>query len=127
MKRHPLLCSLFLSASLLSAASAQAADAPAAATTACIQLGSDQQMVRAGVTRDVLLRNGQDHYVVHFQRDCTAAARSRTLSFATEGQQNLLCSDGRSTLRTDTERCAVARVEHIDPASFARKARQRRR
>jgi hypothetical protein len=39
----------------------------------CIQLGSDQQMVRAGVSRNILLRNGQDHYVVHFQSDCSAA------------------------------------------------------
>jgi len=120
-----LLIALVASASALPA---RAADTPAAANAAdCIQLGGDQQLVRAGASRNILLRNGQDHYVVHFQDNCSAAAHSRKLSFFTDGQQGLLCAAGRSQLRTDANRCTVAQVEPIDEATFKKKARQRSR
>ncbi|NOJ99873.1 hypothetical protein HMI51_44280, partial [Corallococcus coralloides] len=59
-----------------SASPVRAAEPPSTASD-CIQLGSDQQIVRAGVSRNILLRNGQDHYVVHFQNDCSTAGYSR--------------------------------------------------
>lgn len=120
-----LLIALVASASALPV---RAANTPAAANAAdCIQLGGDQQLVRAGASRNILLRNGQDHYVVHFQDDCSAAAHSRKLSFFTDGQQGLLCAAARSQLRTDANRCTVAQVEPIDEATFKKKARQRSR
>lgn len=109
-----------------SASPVRAAEPPSTASD-CIQLGSDQQIVRAGVSRNILLRNGQDHYVVHFQNDCSTAGYSRKLSFITEGQQGLLCSAGRSQLRTDADHCRVAQIEPIDEATFQNKARQRGR
>ncbi|WP_315974021.1 hypothetical protein ACMGRF_07865 [Stenotrophomonas sp. EMP41] len=120
-----LLIALVASASALPA---RAADTPTAANAAdCIQLGGDQQLVRAGASRNILLRNGQDHYVVHFQDDCSAAGYSRKLSFATDGQQGLLCAAGRSQLLTDSSRCIVSQIEPVDEATFKKKARQRSR
>ena len=127
MNMHILLASLALSAGTLLAMPAHAADAPAVGTEDCIQLGSDQQLVRANAMRDVLLRNGQDHYVVHFADDCSKAGYSRRLTFATDGQEGRICGTGRTELRTDTGSCAVARVEPIDATTFKQKVRQRSR
>ncbi|MES9026851.1 hypothetical protein AAHH21_12075 [Stenotrophomonas sp. BSUC-16] len=128
MNMLPLTALLVVLAVSASALPAHAADAPAAANAAdCIQLGSDQQLVRAGASRNILLRNGQDHYLVHFQDDCSAAGYSRKLSFATDGQQGLLCAAGRSQLNTDSSRCIVSQIEPVDEATFKKKARQRSR
>ncbi|MGG2103875.1 hypothetical protein [Stenotrophomonas sp. NRRL B-14846] len=62
----PLTALLVAVAASASAPPARAADTPST-TSDCVQLGSDQQIVRAGVSRNILLRNGQDHYVVHFR------------------------------------------------------------
>lgn len=122
-----LFAALALSAAALSAMPAHAADAPAAGTDDCIQLGSDQQLVRANASRNVLLRNGQDHYVVHFESDCGKAAYSRKLAFVTDGQEGRVCSAGRTELRMEGAACSVARIEPIDAATFKQKARQRTR
>lgn len=126
MKTLPLTTLLIAVVASASASPARAADTPSTASD-CVQLGSDQQLVRAGASRNILLRNGQDHYVVHFQDDCSAAGYSRKLSFSTEGQQGLLCTAGRSQLQTDSSRCTVAQIEPIDEATFKKKTRQRSR
>ncbi|WP_332454997.1 hypothetical protein [Stenotrophomonas sp. WZN-1] len=126
MNMLPLTALLVAVVASASASPARAADTPSAASN-CVQLGSDQQLVRAGASRNILLRNGQDHYVVHFQDDCSAAGYSRKLSFSTEGQQGLLCTAGRSQLQTDSSRCTVAQIEPVDAATFKKKARQRSR
>jgi len=127
MNMHTLLASLALSAGTLLAMPAHAADVPAAGTEDCIQLGSDLQLVRAGASRNILLRNGQDHYLVHFKDDCSKAGYSRKLTFVTDGEQGQVCGAGRTELRTDGGYCAVASVEPIDAADFKQKARQRSR
>lgn len=126
MNTLPLTTLLIAVVASASASPARAADTPST-TSDCVQLGSDQQLVRAGASRNILLRNGQDHYVVHFQDDCSAAGYSRKLSFSTEGQQGLLCTAGRSQLQTDSSRCTVAQIEPIDEATFKKKTRQRSR
>lgn len=100
---------------------------PVLAADDCLQLGSDQQLVRAGTSTNVLLRNGQDHYVVHFAADCAKASYSRKLTFTTDGKEGQLCGAGRSELRTDNGVCMVSRIEPIDAGEFKRKARQRSR
>ncbi len=127
MNMHTLLASLALSAGTLLAMPAHAADVPAAGTEDCIQLGSDLQLVRAGASRNILLRNGQDHYLVHFKDDCSKAGYSRKLTFVTDGEQGQVCGAGRTELRTDGGYCAVASVEPIDATAFKQKARQRSR
>lgn len=126
MNMLPLTALLAVIVASTSALPARAADTPSAASD-CVQLGSDQQLVRAGAARNILLRNGQDHYVVHFQDDCSTAGYSRKLSFFTEGQPGLLCGAGRSQLRTDSDHCRVAQIEPIDAAAFNKKVRQRSR
>jgi len=127
MNMHTLLTSLALSAGTLLAMPAHAADVPSAGTEDCIQLGSDLQLVRAGASRNILLRNGQDHYLVHFKDDCSKAGYSRKLTFVTDGEQGQVCGAGRTELRTDGGYCAVASVEPIDATAFKQKARQRSR
>lgn len=123
---HALIAAAALSAGALSA-TATAADAPAASAGDCVQLGNDQQLVRANASRDVLLRNGSEHYRVHFQEDCSKAAYSRKLAFSTDGQPGQVCGAGRTQLQTDNGQCTVARVETIDADTFKQKARQRSR
>lgn len=126
MNMLPLTALLVALAVSASAAPVHAADTLSTSSD-CVQLGSDQQLVRAGASRNILLRNGQDHYVVHFQDDCSAAGYSRKLSFATDGQQGLLCAAGRSQLNTDSSRCILSQIEPVDEATFKKKARQRSR
>lgn len=126
MNMLPLTALLVALAVSASAAPVHTADTLSTSSD-CVQLGSDQQLVRAGASRNILLRNGQDHYVVHFQDDCSAAGYSRKLSFATDGQQGLLCAAGRSQLLTDSSRCIVSQIEPVDEATFKKKARQRSR
>jgi len=122
-----LFAALALSAGTLLAMPAHAADVPPAGTKDCIQLDTDLQLVRAGASRNILLRNGQDHYVVHFRDDCSKAGYSRKLTFVTDGEQGQVCGAGRTELRTDGGNCAIASVEPIDAAAFKQKARKRTR
>lgn len=125
MKR--LLSLLLLASCVATTASAQAAQAAEpAAPTDCITLSSDQQVVRNRADRDVLLRNGDQHYLVRFERSCTSAAMSPKLTFATPGQDGQLCGAGVTKLQTSSQSCAVAAVEPLSAEEFARKARMRR-
>ena len=122
-----LFAALALSAGTLLAMPAHAADVPPAGTEDCIQLDTDLQLMRAGASRNILLRSGQGHYVVHFRDDCSKAGYSRKLTFVTDGEQGQVCGAGRTELRTDGGNCAIASVEPIDAAAFKQKARQRTR
>ncbi|MGG6341877.1 hypothetical protein ACQ5SA_01350 [Stenotrophomonas indicatrix] len=117
---------LALVAAALIAPVARAADSPSATTgDSCIALSEDQQIVRAGADRDVLLRNGDQHYRVVFTNSCKSAVTSRRLAFETQGESNQLCDGSRSELKTDRANCAVERIEPLEAATFKRMARQR--
>lgn len=115
-----------LAASALLAPAAYAAETPAAGDS-CIALGEDQQIVRAGADRDVLLRNGDQHYRVVFTSSCSSAVTSRRLAFETKGSSDQLCGGAHSVLQTDRASCTVERIEPLDAAVFKRLARQRSR
>lgn len=117
---------LFALLSLATAATAAHAAEPAAAGSDCIILQQDQQIVRAGANRDILLRNGDQHYVVRFNGSCSSAAISPKLEFITHGKQGQLCGAGATRLRTNVASCTIAAVEPIDAEQFALKAKQRR-
>ncbi|MFI8716422.1 hypothetical protein ACIGHF_00800 [Stenotrophomonas sp. NPDC077464] len=117
------LCLLMVS-SVVGAASAQTAPAPAGSGSDCITLSADQQLVRKGVDRSMLLRSGSDHYIVHFQGSCSQAGFSRKLAFETPGNEGQLCGARASKLKTDTGSCAVASLEPISAESFASRARR---
>jgi len=121
MKHLPSL--LLLTTCLAAAALAQAAEPAAPAD--CIALSSDHQVVRNRADRDVLLRNGDQHYLVRFDRSCSSAAMSPKLDFATPGQDGQLCGGGVSKLHTNTQSCDIAAVEPLTAEQFNRKARAR--
>jgi hypothetical protein len=122
MKTLIALCLLVVS-SAAGSASAQSAPATAAGSD-CITLSSDQQLVRKGADRSILLRNGTDHYIVHFQNSCSQAGFSRKLEFATPSNEGQLCGARASKLRTDTGSCDVARLEPISAEAFASRAKR---
>jgi hypothetical protein len=123
MKTLSLLSLLAAACTAVAAHAAEPATAPAAA---CITLGADQQIVRANANSDVLLRNGDQHYLVRFTSSCTSAALSPTLEFVTHDRTGELCSGGVSSLRTKSQTCAVSAVEPITAREFATRARARR-
>ncbi|WP_282259508.1 hypothetical protein [Stenotrophomonas sp. PS02301] len=107
----------------LAAASAQAAEPTVPGD--CITLSADQQLVRNRADRDVLLRNGAQHYLVRFERSCSSAAMSPKLAFVTPGREGQLCGAGASNLRTNAQSCAISAVDPITAEEFTRKARAR--
>lgn len=118
----PLLSLLAVAGFTLSANAAEST--PAAG--ACITLNADQQIVRANADRDVLLRNGDQHYIVRFESSCNSAARSRSLAFATPGQNGQVCGGGISALDTQTQKCSISELVSITPKEFATRAKARR-
>ncbi len=122
MKTLFTLC-LLASAALAGTATAQS-PAPAAAGSECIALSNDQQLVRKGADDTILLRNGSDHYIVHFARSCSSAGFSRKLEFVTRGNEGQLCSGRVSKLRTDSASCDVDSLEPITAEAFATRARR---
>lgn len=108
------------------AGTAHAAEAATDAAASCVSLSTDQQIVRAGASENVLLRNADQHYIVHFQDSCSSAARSSKLAFATPGRDGQLCGGGVSSLRTSSQKCVVSTLEPITAEQFATRARARR-
>ena len=118
------LCLLVVS-SLAGTASAQTAPvAAASAGTECVALSSDQQFIRKGADRSILMRNGSDHYIVHLQNSCSKAAFSKELEIVSPNNPGQLCGARASKLRTDSGSCDVARLEPISAESFASRARR---
>lgn len=119
------LFTLFL-ATLACAAGTASAQTTAAsdAGSECIPLSSDQQLVRKGADRSILLRNGSDHYIVHFASSCSSAAYSKKLDFVTRGNDGQLCGGRASKLRTDSTSCDVAKLEPITAEAFDARARR---
>lgn len=122
MKTASAFCLLALA--LIASTTTAHAQTPATGAD-CITLSQDQQIVRKNADTDLLLRNGQDHYIVRFKTSCSSAARSPTLAFSTQGQPNQLCSTG-SKLHTKQQDCEVAALEPISAKLFGSKARARR-
>lgn len=126
----PAMKSLTLSlliASACLAPSAHAAEPAAASASECITLSTDQQVVRAGAERDMLLRNADQHYIVRFKDNCSSVAQSRTFSFVTPDREGQLCGGGVSSVVTKSQKCEVAALESITPAQFSARARARAR
>lgn len=92
----------------------------------CIALGSNRDIRPSSTEREVLLRDGDSHYRVHLQKRCLGAAASARYALFTPGTPGQVCGDARSTLRTESNHCAVTWVEPIDAATFKRLAQQGR-
>jgi len=88
------------------------------AITECVDLGGDQEIVRAGGGQHFFLRNGSDHYRVSFQHSCDSILTTPRVDISTQGQANRLCAaDTRVKTKRDT--CRVASVESMTADEFA--------
>ena len=88
------------------------------AITECVDLGDDQEIVRAGGGQQFFLRNGSDHYRVSFQHSCDSILTTPRVDISTQGQANRLCAaDTRVKTKRDT--CRVASVESMTADEFA--------
>ncbi|AIL09014.1 hypothetical protein U0039_11920 [Stenotrophomonas maltophilia] len=92
----------------------------------CIALGANRDIRPSSTEREVLLRDGDNHYRVHLQKRCLGAAASASYVFFTPSTPERICGDARSTLKTDSNHCTVTRIEPIDAATFRRLAQQGR-
>jgi hypothetical protein len=108
------LCLAFLLAGTAFAANA-AENTPLAD---CVDLGANQEIVRSGGAQNLLLRDGDAHYLVGFRGDCSSLATASSIEIATDGTANRLCPKG-SKVKTNRSTCSVGKVEAIDAEQFA--------
>ena len=121
---HVLLPAVLLASSPLVARAAE--PARPTAPTECVAVGADSDVRASSTEREVLLRDGNSHYRVHLQKRCLGAAASARYVFFTPSTPQRICGGARSTLRTDSNHCGVARIEPINAATFKRLAQQGR-
>ncbi len=114
-----------LAATLLCAAALAADAAVAAPLSDCVELGADKEIVRAGSTRSMLLRDSDSHYKLTFRGDCGSLPLTSTIRISAEGTENRLCPT-QTLVRTKREDCQVGSVETIDAQEFANRKRRAR-
>ena len=110
-------------AALLAGALVPAAHASEDASTGCVDLGSDREIVRAGSSDAFLLRDGDAHYIVSLRSGCGSLATASRIEIQTGGDSNRLCAKG-SKVQTNRAICQVAKVESIDAATFAQRKKR---
>lgn len=110
----PLLAALAVAIAPFAALAASTGEA----ITDCVDLGSDQEIVRAGGGQQFFLRNGDDHYRVSFQRTCDSITMTSRVEISTEGQPNRLCAAG-TRVKTTRDTCRVGAVEAVTAEEFA--------
>jgi hypothetical protein len=91
--------------------------------TDCVDLGSNQEIVRSGGAQSMLLRDGDAHYLVGFRGDCGSLATASSIEIDTDGTANRLCPKG-TKVKTRRSVCNVAKVEVIDAEQFASRKRR---
>ncbi|AKC88017.1 hypothetical protein [Pseudoxanthomonas suwonensis] len=116
-----------LCVAVLFAGAAFAAHAADNATlTDCVDLGSDQEIVRGGSTSNFLLRDGDSHYRVGLVRSCDALPIASSVEITSNGTHDRLCPRD-STVKTNRGSCDVGDVETLDAEQFAKLKRRARR
>ena len=115
-----------LGAVLLAACASPAAASSPRALPDCVPLSPAHQGARAADSAQLLLRDGDAHYRVGFDRSCDAIARSSSIVIESNGQANLLCPTG-TTIRAGNARCSARSVELIEAEVYERRARINRR
>ena len=103
---------------ILTAGGAMAADGPALAD--CVDLGGNQQIVRAGNGDQFFLKDGDNHYRIGLGRGCGGLAVASRIELSTDGTVNRLCPSG-SKVKTNREICPVNQVSTISAEEFKRR------
>ncbi|WFC43703.1 hypothetical protein [Pseudoxanthomonas sp. SE1] len=93
--------------------------------TACVSLGNDQEIIRAGSGEQFYLRDGQSHYRVAFRNSCAAITMTPTVEISTNGQLGQLCPQDTEVM-TKRGNCRVSAVEQITADEFAARKRRAR-
>lgn len=91
----------------------------------CVVLSDAHQGTRGTEGKQLLLKDGDAHYRVAFDRTCQVMSRS-SVQVQTDGQANLLCPSG-SSVHAANRRCEVQSVDRIDATAYERQARINRR
>ncbi|MBX9401505.1 hypothetical protein K4L06_09285 [Lysobacter sp. BMK333-48F3] len=81
----------------------------------CTKLNSTSQMARARGA--VLIKHGDERYLLHLAKECSDVASARHLRVVTGGDEHLMCPQG-SEVASPSRRCAVTSVEKVDAAEF---------
>ncbi len=115
----------FLLAALFFGGSLGASAAENAPLTGCVDLGADQEIVRAGGSRSMLVRDADQHYLVTFRDDCGSLAMTSSVRIVSEGSEGRLCPTG-SVVKTKRDNCVVRGVETIDAEQFTNRKRRTR-
>jgi len=105
-------------AALLAGAAFAANAADNTPITDCVDLSSNQEIVRGGGAQSMLLRDGDAHYVVGFRGDCASLATASSIEISTDGAANRLCPKG-TKVKTNRSTCSVGKVQTIDADEFA--------
>lgn len=105
-------------AALLAGAAFAANAADNTPITDCVDLGTNQEIVRSGGAQNMLLRDGEAHYLVGFRSDCSSLATASSIEISTDGAANRLCPKG-TKVKTNRATCTVGKVEAIDAEQFA--------
>lgn len=93
------------------------------AIAGCVDLGNDQEIVRATGGQQFFLRNGSDHYRVAFQGSCDSIMVTRRIDISTGGQANRLCA-ADTRVKTARDTCRVASVETMTVEEFAKRKKR---
>ena len=112
-----------LTLALLGLASFASNASASESATECVDLGSDQEIVRAGSGQQIFLRDGQAHYRISFARACDSIQLTPSIKISTDGQDNRLCPSG-TKVRTKQANCAVDAVELISAEEFAKRKKR---
>ncbi|HJS34744.1 MAG TPA: hypothetical protein VJ766_04590 [Pseudoxanthomonas sp.] len=88
--------------------------------SACVSLGNNQEIVRAGNGEQFYLRDGEAHYRVGFRSSCDSITITPTVEISTNGEVGQLCPQG-TKVKTKRDTCRVHSVEQITAEEFTRR------
>lgn len=103
--------------------SATAASAATTALDACVDLGDNAQISRAGA-QFVVVKHDNEFYRVGFRQTCSDLTTTNKMEISGEQQANRLCPSG-SVVKTARDTCEIGTVNKIDEEAYDRYRRRR--
>ncbi len=123
MYRYLMIVLGLAAAAMLPADAVAAGRSGNAAPPSCVTLSGQHTATRAGVEGMVIADEGT-YLRLDFGRYCDAMMRSSSIVIATDGRENVVCSQG-SVVTSRAGRCPVRTMRAIDEAEYKRHARRR--
>ncbi|MCH1909670.1 hypothetical protein MKP15_12890 [Stenotrophomonas sp. Y6] len=94
-----------------------------ATPASCVTLSGQHKAARVG-GEGMVIADGDKHLRLDFGGYCEATMRNSNIVIATDGRQNVVCTEG-SVVTSRSGRCAVRGMRAIDEAEYKRLARRR--